>query len=388
VDLLVSQEIAPLAPLPAATVASPALVEEVARFIADLHRAGLVHRDLTPRNLALGPQGLVLLDLGGARVVSALSPRTLRRERGRAAAAFLDGASRATRWRALVALLGGDRDAARRDARAIEEEARLAALRYRRGRDRRVTRTGRHFIRFSEAGARGVRDAGFRSESWRPLLAAPTTGGRLERVTPEEGGAPIAAKRFAATLPLRIPRAERSFRLAVAFAHRHIPAPRPFLAVAGRGGSLLLSAWVEGRDLLTAAREAGGPERAALLERAARAVRRLHDAGLSHRDLKASNLLLPTDGRGIVFADLEGARVHRRAVSWRRRARDLARLDASLTLSDGERIVFLEGYVRVAPQSPLPFERFTAFVATRSEWKRRRTARRAERAARLPAPVG
>jgi len=64
----------------------------------------------------------------------------------------------------------------------------------------------------------------------------------------------------------------------------------------------------------------------------ARTIRRMHDSGLTHRDLKAPNILIAPapDGRPRpVLVDLDGLRRVRR-VPARRRARDLMRLSVSL----------------------------------------------------------
>lgn len=57
----------------------------------------------------------------------------------------------------------------------------------------------------------------------------------------------------------------------------------------------------------------------------------MHDRAVSHRDLKACNILLE---RGVepVLIDLVGVRI-RRAVSFRQRAKELARLNASFLAS-------------------------------------------------------
>ena len=101
----------------------------------------------------------------------------------------------------------------------------------------------------------------------------------------------------------------------------------------GEEGAPDLDRAVRARDGRASAFAALSPaERRDALHALGRFLRRLHDADVSHRDLKAPNLVARRDGRLVSFAivDLEGARVRRRGVSWRRRARDLARLDASL----------------------------------------------------------
>ena len=91
----------------------------------------------------------------------------------------------------------------------------------------------------------------------------------------------------------------------------------------------------------------------------ARQVRRLHDAGFDHRDLKFANLLVaadPADAR-IWFLDLDGVRVWR-SLPRRRAVQNLARINVSSLVvdlvSDSDRLRFLKWYLG---------DRF------RSEWK-------------------
>ncbi len=87
------------------------------------------------------------------------------------------------------------------------------------------------------------------------------------------------------------------------------------------------------RDLLEAllaASDAGA--RRALLREVGAAVRKLHDAGVDHRDLQLHNILVVEDGgaRRIVVVDLDKAVYHSRgALSPRLRARNLGRLTRS-----------------------------------------------------------
>ena len=90
----------------------------------------------------------------------------------------------------------------------------------------------------------------------------------------------------------------------------------------------------------------------------ARMLRRMHDAGLAHRDLKAPNVLVaPVRGGRPVLVDLDGVRVGWH-VSDSRRARDLMRLSVSLdewgVARQTDRLRFLRAYlgVRGAP-SPI-----------------------------------
>ena len=91
-------------------------------------------------------------------------------------------------------------------------------------------------------------------------------------------------------------------------------------------------------------------------ERLARVVRTMHDRGVSHRDLKAPNVMLqgaasdPANAAPVLI-DLVGVTASTDAVPFARRAKELARLNASfLTMphvTRGERLRFLRAYLAV-----------------------------------------
>jgi tRNA A-37 threonylcarbamoyl transferase component Bud32 len=90
-------------------------------------------------------------------------------------------------------------------------------------------------------------------------------------------------------------------------------------------------------------------------ERLARVVRAVHDRGVSHRDLKAPNVMLQnavTDPASAtpVLIDLVGVRASADAVPFARRAKELARLNASFLavphVTRTERLRFLRAYLR------------------------------------------
>lgn len=129
-------------------------------------------------------------------------------------------------------------------------------------------------------------------------------------------------------------RAERAMVAEEALFHRGFRGPRVVAALRDRD--------MPGRSLLVMRREkhAVPVEEmvAALAPRAAheaaghlgRTLRRMHDRGLRHRDLKKDNVLATPDGRDFVFLDLDGVREKGRALAWDLRARDLATLGGSL----------------------------------------------------------
>jgi 3-deoxy-D-manno-octulosonic acid kinase len=116
------------------------------------------------------------------------------------------------------------------------------------------------------------------------------------------------------------------------------PVPHPLLLtlwpVAGPLWSAIIGTRMEDQsvELLQALREA--PDRAKLrylLREAGSAVRRLHDAGVEHRDLQLRNILVTQEeNRRIVVVDLDRARFHARGtMATSKRARNLGRLARS-----------------------------------------------------------
>jgi tRNA A-37 threonylcarbamoyl transferase component Bud32 len=395
-DVLVTRRIEGLRPLPAVAAAPRRLVEEVARLLAQVHAAGVVHRDLTAGNLALSPAGVVLVDLGGARLGNTGSRRRQLAHLAQAAHGLLHGAPRSVSARGLRAWLvaaGQPRTAWRAWIPDVERALERRARRHHRLRERRAARAGRHFALFRVPGAVGVRRTPDAPEGWEraaqawastppPGAQALKDGGRVLRADlPGRAGACVV-KRFAATAPGRLPRPVKSFRRAVALEERGLDVPRALLASAGPDGAgVTVSVHVDAPDLGGFVAAGGGfaalsaAERRACLVALGRSLRRLHDAEVTHRDLKASNLLVvaePGGGFRFPIVDLEGARPRYRPVGWRRRARDLARLAASLPLGRSERLRILAAYHRVAPRPRWTLHRFASAVHERAEAHRRR----------------
>jgi 3-deoxy-D-manno-octulosonic acid kinase len=136
------------------------------------------------------------------------------------------------------------------------------------------------------------------------------------------------------------PRPLHELAVTVEARRRGVPAPE-VLGARVEGGLVYRGALVTAEvpntqtliDALRAARDAG--ERAALAARAARAVARLHDAGVYHADLNLTNLLVgPPGADDVVVVDFDRARVRDGALDARARRRNLARLGRSLAKLD------------------------------------------------------
>jgi hypothetical protein len=175
-----------------------------------------------------------------------------------------------------------------------------------------------------------------------------------------DGPRPMVYKRFRVTHRtdyltafFRPPPALRSWRNGHALIDRGLPTPRPWLVLHRRRfglagtGYLLCDLVPDGRDLHEAVRGSGPHEKRRLAEVLARWVRLIHERGVSHRDLKAANVLVTGDG-DCQFIDLVGVRT-RRVVPRAVRVRDLARLNASFVtsplVSRTDRLRFLRTYL-------------------------------------------
>jgi len=130
-------------------------------------------------------------------------------------------------------------------------------------------------------------------------------------------------------------RAVRAHRAAHALRLRGLATPGVVAVLeAGRpprASLLVLERVAGGRPLEEAAARAAPAEARALAALLGRRLRRMHDWGLRHRDLKKDNLLVAAAGGELVFLDLDGVSERRGGgVPWALRARDLGNLAASL----------------------------------------------------------
>lgn len=151
-------------------------------------------------------------------------------------------------------------------------------------------------------------------------------------------------------------RALRLFANLVALIERGVPTLQPVAALAERAGpflqrSFLVTEQLDARPMFELWEKeifpAGNPpaRRRKIMADVARLVARMHAAGVFHRDLKSSNILIRPDGAPVI-ADLDGVRLLPR-VTYRQRVRDLARLSTSLVplANIADRYVFLKEYI-------------------------------------------
>ena len=163
----------------------------------------------------------------------------------------------------------------------------------------------------------------------------------------------------------RTSRAKRVWKVAQHLIACNIPTPQPISFLDQRKGGLLIKSFfisktIDGavplnsaiHELKACKASRDTAQKKTLIQQAAHLVRVLHECGICHRDLKASNILVqknPGQAQELYLTDLDSARVQTR-IRTKERIRDLARLNASLFYTTGistaDRFRFLRDYLK------------------------------------------
>jgi tRNA A-37 threonylcarbamoyl transferase component Bud32 len=367
------------------------LAQTLGTFVAAIHHAGLNHPDLHPGNILVrvideAPE-FFLIDLHDSRFGGPLSRRASLQNLtlfNRWFALRTHRTDRLRFWRAYVverfrlarrSVLDWD------DCRPLEDQTRRSNLRFWRSRIARSLGASRHFVRVRGAGAAGYMPRGVPIAELDELLGDPdgpfrdpsrdvikdSPSSTVAEITRTVNGLPtrLIYKRFRtrsvwqrlASL-FRKTKCMRSWLLGNAFLDCLLPTARPLAVIERRRfgiageGYLLMERIERAIDLRIAINEQG--PKARRIELVARLIRKLHERGWSHRDLKAANILLAPDEIGTErawFIDLVGAK-RPLWLSQSRRMRDLTRLNASFldagSLSLTNRLRFLLCYLNAA----------------------------------------
>lgn len=356
------------------------------QFFARLHDAGVIHPDPHPGNVLAAADGeLALLDVHAVRIGRPVDWPDFRANLVLLNRWFQLRTSRADRlrfWRAYVGPAGvrPDPRAARAytTARDLERRTHASNLRFWAGRVPRCLGKSRHFAKLDAGAVRGWAVRDLPEEFLNDFLADPTalfdrpgvrvlkdsrtsTVAALAIPTPE-GPRPVVLKRVNVRWwhepvknLLRPSAVVRSWVNGHTLRDRWLPTPRPLAAahVWRRGlpaeGYILVEEVPGAVDLTDAV-----PDFPAVADRLARVLRQMHDRHVSHRDLKAANVLLE-HGNTPTLIDLVGVRVGR-SVGFRQRARELARLNASFLGSrrvcHADRLRFLRAYLAAGERRP------------------------------------
>jgi tRNA A-37 threonylcarbamoyl transferase component Bud32 len=392
------------------------LAKALGGLLAQIHDAGLTHDDLHPGNILLRLGGddvpqLFLIDLHATRLGPPLSWPAARDNLvilNRWFALRCERSDRLRFWKAYQAarcgaVPGGSRPdpfTERTVVADLERRTLRSNLRFWRDHDRQCFGGNRHFSEIRSGNISGYAVIGL-DGALRPLLDDPDSpfldpGARLLKnsrssavvefdLATADGPCRVVYKRFAAgggfdplAALVRPTPALRSYVLGHSLRLRCLPTPRP-LAVWHRyhrrlvaEGYLLTEKIPDAVDLRTfVERLAAAGERTrlrCLIDQVARLVRLLHQRHLSHRDLKAPNLLIspvpavitsrgiaPLGGKAVGggvdqvwFIDLVGVRRHGK-LGRRRRVQNLTRLHASFLDHPGvtrtDKLRFLRTYL-------------------------------------------
>jgi len=382
------------------------LTGALAEFIAKLHDAGVTHPDLHPGNLLVReePSGyqFFLIDVHDVQLGPPLDRAARRANLALLNRWFQIRATRSDRlrfWRAY-----GGANASPEDDRLIESETEKSILRLWQSRDGRCLRPNRHFQKVSGRGVRGFAVASLTPGLIDPLLSMPDAPFTWSQATILKdsrsatvcrwslaAGDSVVYKRFRLTQAsdpvanlFRRSGAMRSWQAGHAFLDRGLPTPRPRLVFQRRRfglptvGYLLCEGVPDNKHLHEAIMSAGRADKWEIVETLARWVRLMHDRGVSHRDLKAANILV-TAARECQFIDLVGVRF-RQTVPRRIRVRDLARLNASFVsvpeVSRTDRLRFLRVYLLWSLRGSAGWKDWWNEIAQATEDKVRRNALR------------
>ncbi|APW63369.1 lipopolysaccharide kinase InaA family protein [Paludisphaera borealis] len=389
------------------------LATAVGVFTARLHNAGLLHIDFHPGNVLVRLDSddtpvLMMIDLDALRTVKKLSWVKAQQNLALLDHYFWLRSSRADRHRFLKAYLAFRNDAhppVRSFAKGVEESTRRWAERLWRRWGKRCRSTNKYFQVYQSPNAWCVAsrdldpadieplltdpDAPFDSPNARLIKDSRTT--RLAETTMRVNGVPtpVIYKRFnrkkwidPVLAVFRPSRAWRSWQAGQHLASRGIPTPQnlafvsrrrkpwfsPFegmlphetyqITIKQEHATTLLDHVLEVLPQLDPATLHSEVRRTTLA--LASLVRSLHERSLSHRDLKASNILICHDRSVrdgfLSLIDLVGVRLQN-PVPMNRRVQNLARLSVSLSDAPGrtrtESLRFLRAYLPrgLAPSS-------------------------------------
>jgi len=374
------------------------LARSFGEFVAKMHAAGVLHPDPHPGNflVTLEPSpAFALLDVHGVRFGKSLSWKAARDNlvllnrwfqlRG-------ERTDRARFWKAYSAARShlGDAEARDVELRTTESNRIFWAAR-----DARYLGNNRQFHKFPNGHA--VRDLS--TEVVKTWFADPVAvfGQPEARIIKDSASTTVAKvalgdqavivkrfklkKRFAQLRNLfRTSPARRSWLNGNHLLDRHIPTARPLAYCFRKRWGVEAEGYIafekiEGATDLLVAAESGTLD----AEKLARLLRTMHDRGIRHRDLKATNILIAKEEP--ILIDLVGVDPQAR-MNCASRQMDLARLAVSFARNQhvrhSERLRFLQAYLRWAPAAWGDWKvwwKCIAAIAERKIERNRRTGR-------------
>lgn len=186
----------------------------------------------------------------------------------------------------------------------------------------------------------------------------------------------------------RTSRAKRVWKVAQNMLARNIPTPLPISFLEQRKGRCLIKSFfitlkvdhalplnMAIRELKACRSAHGAAQKKILIQQVSHMLRDLHECGICHRDLKASNILvqnIPGQTQKLYLVDLDSARIQKK-IGVNGRIRDLARLNASLFYSTGistaDRLRFLQNYLRTRSARDEKLQEYWKSIAGQTQKK-------------------
>jgi tRNA A-37 threonylcarbamoyl transferase component Bud32 len=357
------------------------LARKLGSLFAQIHDAGVAHPDPHPGNFLFDGTQFILIDVHAVRFGPPLTWLEARENLVLFNRWFQVRATRIDRarfWRSYISARTtlGLPDS-KRLAREVESATAASNLRFWASRTARYLGNNRQYRQVKAGNIRGhaVRewpdevvqawltdpDAVFTQSGVKLLKDSRSSTVALAPLSPGGDGSQIIFKRFRINTPLAA--VKNLFRRSAAlrswvFGHnlldRHLPTPRPvFVAHRYRFGipheGYIAFEQVPGAiELPDAVQSASEHELRELSGQLARLIRSMHERQVSHRDLKAPNILIAGPTRKPVLIDLVGLTVGR-PVSEADRIQNLSRLNASFlnsaAVSHTVRLRFLRVYL-------------------------------------------
>jgi tRNA A-37 threonylcarbamoyl transferase component Bud32 len=307
------------------------LIEPLGALVRRMQDAGFEHQDLHVGNILARGGTLYVMDVHRARKTGRLSPGRRRDGLAFTAMSFLElrPLSDVARFLRAAGLRSHE------EWEGVWIRLRRALHRYYAGREKRCVEGGRGF---------GKRGRVFhRTEADVEKILSWVRSGRKTPVKVEGTRGLWRSDDGLFLKEMRRGRAVRYWRNAHALGVRRLGTPRLLAA----GDTWVAGDWIESEDLHSfVSARLGGLGRGGrdlFLSRLAREIRRLHQTGVYHGDLKATNVLVQEGA--FLFVDLDRVRFQEK-VPERDRVFNLAQLNASLAgpLTRTDRLRFLRAY--------------------------------------------
>jgi len=398
----------------------------LAKFVKDLHQKGIFHRDFHWGNILIekakqGALHFYLMDLHRVKLKSKLTDRQKIKNLSSLNTGFSHKSRRAERLRFLKAYAEENKrweSHYPHFARLIEKmtDKMMVKLWHKRG--KRCVKKNKYFAPFKSGTYKGSINRDFYSPELLGLLYNPDQAFSESLCTIIKDShttsscfmpLQIAGEKFEFYIKrynyqnifyalknlFRISRGKRVWKVANGLLSRTIPFPLPIAFLEQRkAGFLIKSFFITQKidhsiPLITLFQKglSNAPTETAkikneLLHQGAHILRRMHERGIRHGDLKASNILVQKRLNGkdhLYLIDLDSTRIKRK-ITDKDRAKDLARLNASLldtkTISTPDRLKFLKYYLNIRRTRNQKVREYWKTVAYQTHKKLKKSGRK------------